>query len=125
MSDLIKVAIPGTITLLVAVVGALIAYRKWKVEQERSRTADFRESQKAAYKELWDRVEDVHVQIRTKEMTRAEFSTLVRDVNSFLLKREIYFDDDLRGLVNEYLTTVFQLKTALEKEESSNEMVTT
>jgi hypothetical protein len=62
-----------------------VGYRQWKRQPDTTRTSDFRAERQKTYKELWEKLEDVHVRLRTKAVETEEFRPLLRDVNSYIL----------------------------------------
>jgi hypothetical protein len=106
MKDILKNAIPALIALIGTVLTILIGYRQWRRQQETSRDGDFRTQKQQTYKELWEKLEDVHVRLRFEDVGHEEFSSLVRDVNSYILKRGLYLEKDDQTLANQYLSKV-------------------
>jgi hypothetical protein len=106
MNDALKTVIPSLIALTGTVAVALVGYRQWKRQQDTSRESDYRTQRQQTYKELWEKLEDIHVRLRTEEVGGDEFSSLVRDVNSFILKRGLYLERDDQDLANCYLSKV-------------------
>ena len=98
MNDMLKTVIPALIALAGTVMVAFIGYRQWKRQQDSSRQSEYRTQRQQTYKELWEKLEDVHVRLRTEVVGGYEFSSLVRDVNSFILKRGLYLEKDDREL---------------------------
>src|SRR5713101_4705205 len=108
MNDILKNAIPALIALVGTVLALLIGYRQWKRQQDTSRVGEFRTQKQQTYKELWEKLEDVHVRLRTEVVGSDEFSFLIRDVNSYILKRGLYLENDDQALANQYLSKVRQ-----------------
>jgi hypothetical protein len=106
MKDVLKTAIPALIALIGTVLAVLIGYRQWKRQQDTSRENDFRTQKQQTYKDLWEKLEDVHVRLRTEVVGGDEFHSLVRDVNSFILKHGLYLEEEDQTLANEYLSKV-------------------
>jgi len=106
MNDILKNAIPALIALVGTVLAILIGYRQWKRQQDAARVSEFRTEKQKTYKELWEKLEDVHVRLRTGSVEGGEFHSLVRDVNSYILKRGLYLEGDDQALANQYLSKV-------------------
>ncbi len=106
MNDILKNAIPALIALVGTVLAILIGYRQWKRQQDTTREGEFRTQKQQTYKELWEKLEDVHVRLRTEVVTSDEFRSVVRDVNSYILKRGLYLEKDDQALANRYLSRV-------------------
>jgi hypothetical protein len=57
------------------------------------------------------RLEDVHLKLRTDDVSEEGFRKLVLEVNSYILKHALYLDERDRELANEYLKAVRRMKT--------------
>src|ERR1041384_1705607 len=110
MEDILKVAIPAAIALIGTIVTVLIGYRQWKRQQEASRYSTVFTEKQSAYKELWNKLESVHIKLRTGDVSLAEFNNLVREVNSYILKNGLYIEEKDRQLSSQYLKAVFKMK---------------
>lgn len=106
MHDLLKNAVPAFIALLGTVLAVLIGYRQWKRQQDTTRAGEFTSRKQQSYKELWEKLENVHIRLRTEAVGSEEFRSLVRDVNSFILKQDLYLEKDDQQLANRYLSKV-------------------
>jgi hypothetical protein len=110
MSEILKVAIPATIALIGTIITVGIGYRQWKRQQNESRSVSYLTEQQTAYKELWRKLEDVHLKLRTDDVTEPEFRAFVLDVNSYIIRNSLYLDDRDRELSNQYLRSVRRMK---------------
>lgn len=106
MNDALKNAAPALIALVGTVLAVLVGYRQWKRQQDTTLKNEFRTQKQQTYKELWEKLEDVHVRLRTELVGNDEFNSLVRDVNSYILKRGVYLENDDQALANRYLSKV-------------------
>jgi hypothetical protein len=106
MSDILKNAFPAIIAFLGTVIAVFVGYRQWKRQQDTTRTGDFRTERQKTYKELWEKLKDVHVRLRTKAVATEEFRSLLRDVNSYILQHSLYLEKDDHHLANQYLAKV-------------------
>jgi hypothetical protein len=106
MYDILKNAIPALIGLVGTVLAILIGYRQWKRQQDTTRVGEFRTQKQKTYKELWEKLEDVHVRLRTEFVGGDEFRSFVREVNSYILKSGLYLEKDDQALANQYLSRV-------------------
>jgi hypothetical protein len=113
MQDVLKTSIPALIALTGVLVGLIVAYRKWHVERRDSSSADYRRDRRSAHKDLWERVEDVHVRLRAKNLSKAEMRKLIKEFNSYLLRAGIYLEPDVREVAGEYLNAMVNLKEAV------------
>lgn len=81
MIETLKIIVPATIALL----GIVVGYYQWKRSQVQKRYDAFVDENRTTYRELWNKLEDVHVKLRTNDVTLESFRNLVTDVNSFIL----------------------------------------
>jgi hypothetical protein len=106
MHEILKNAVGALIALIGTVLAILVGYRQWKRQQQTTREGEFRSQKQQTYKELWEKLEDVHVRLRTGAVSSDEFHCLIRDVNSYILKRGLYLERDDQQLANQYLSKV-------------------
>jgi hypothetical protein len=106
MSDALKNVFPAIIALVGTIIAVFVGYRQWKRQQDTTRTSDFQAERQKTYKELWEKLEDVHVRLRTMAVQTEEFRSLLRDVNSYILKHSLYLEKDDHRLANQYLAKV-------------------
>ncbi len=99
---------------MVALIGTIITiyfgYRQWKKQQDTSRYSTFVTEKHAAYKMLWEKLEEVHIKLRTDSVSYSDFNNLVREVNSYILKNALYLEEQDKELSNQYLKSVFRFK---------------
>ena len=82
MQEILKTSIPALIALAGVLIGLIVAYRRWHIERRDSSSADYRRDRRSAHKDLWERVEDVHVRLRAKDLSKAEMKRLIREFTS-------------------------------------------
>lgn len=109
MIDAWKNAVPAIIALIGTILVALVGYRQWKRQQEATRTSDFRLERQKAYKELWEKLEGIHIRLRRFDVEKEQFRSLVRDMNEYILQHGLYLEKDDRRLANDYLAKVQEL----------------
>jgi hypothetical protein len=110
MADFLKVAVPAFLALLGTLIGLWIANRKWKRERQDTRLSEFRNQQQAAYAKFWEKLEAIHVKMRTELLGDDEFSQQVRDANSFILQNGIYLQREDHEIANEYMKALQALQ---------------
>jgi hypothetical protein len=110
MTETLKVVIPACIALVGTIITVVIGYRQWKRQQDASRYGTFITKKHSAYQELWEKLEEVHIKLRTEEVGLNEFKDLLREVNSYILKHSLYLEEEDRSLSNQYLKAVYGLK---------------
>jgi len=106
MHEILKNAVAALIALIGTVLAIFVGYRQWKRQQQSTREGEFRSQTQQTYKELWEKLEDIHVRLRTGVVSRDEFRSLIRDVNSYILKRDLYLEGHDQQLANQYLSKV-------------------
>ena len=106
MHEVLKNAVATLIALVGSVLAILVGYRQWKRQQQTTREGEFRSQKQQTYKELWEKLEDVHIRLRTGVVSSDEFRSLIRDVNSYILKRGLYLEKEDQQLANQYLSKV-------------------
>jgi len=110
MNDTLKVLIPSGIGLIATVFTAWIGYRQWKRQQMTTRYGSYITEKQTAYKELWKRLEEVHLRLRTDDPNESEFHSLILAVNSYILQNSLYLEEYDRELSNQYLRAVRKMK---------------
>jgi hypothetical protein len=126
--EYLKIILPASIALLGTIITVLIGYRQWKRQQETSRYGAFVSERQSAYKGLWERLEAVHVKLRTDDINRSDFNDLVGEVNSYILQQSLYLDEHDQLLSNQYLKAVYKFREAVMDSgdaEAEEEMATT
>jgi hypothetical protein len=106
MTKILKDAVPALVALVGTVVAVLIGYRQWRIQQDSNRVSEYRSQKQQMYKELWGKLEDVHIRLRITVVGGDEFRLLVQDINSYILKGGLYLEKDDQRLVNQYLSQV-------------------
>jgi hypothetical protein len=106
MSEALKNLFPALIALAGTALAVFVGYRQWKKQQDTARTSEFRLERQKTYKQLWEKLEDIHVQLRTQRVDTDEFRSLIRDVNSYILKQGLYLEAGDQRLANQYLSKV-------------------
>ena len=109
MDELIKTAIPALIALLGTLLTIFIGYRQWKSQHNLTRSQKFQGDRELAYKQLWEKLEDVHLKARTDSVGKREFDELVKDVNAYILKNSLYIEKTDSKLSTEYLDSVWKV----------------
>jgi hypothetical protein len=82
-------------------------------QKEASSRSPFHDEQIAAYQDLWTRLQEIHVKLRVEEVDLIQFTVLLREINSFMLKQSLFISSEDRGLAASYLQALFEFKEAL------------
>jgi len=115
MDEIIKTAIPALIALLGTLAAIFIGYRQWKSQRDQIRSQKFQEGRGLAYEQLWEKLEDVHLKVRTDSVGRREFDELVKGVNAYVLKNSLYVEKADSKLTTEYLGSVWKVSQLVAK----------
>lgn len=113
VASVVVILVPALLAFAAAIAGSLLAYRQWKGQRTMERGKGFDQDRAAAYRELWSRLEAVHSRLRSVEVRDDEFDASLRDLNSFILASEIYFEPGLRARVRAYLEAVRNVATII------------
>jgi len=103
-------------TLLVALLG----YRQWRKQQDLARYGTFLSDRQAAYKALWQKLEAVHLSVRSNAFDEEEFHRLVREVNLHLIEVGLLLDRGEKERVNGYMGALGDLGRVLENEAAAS-----
>jgi hypothetical protein len=67
-------------------------------------------TRRAAHEELWRRIEEIHLKIRTEEVEKEAFSSLLREVNAYIFRNSLCFDVAVHELTNAYLVLLMEVR---------------
>lgn len=107
--------------------GLWLGHRRWSIERHDERGKALRQGRQDAYAALWDVVQKTHATARTttEELTRDNFTLVLQEVNTFILRNGIYIDDDDYDLVNRYLWEVYEFVRIARSDPLTSEDVAT
>ena len=100
---MLTTVLPALLGFLAAALASVLGYRQWKRQHTFERSETFIGEKSTAHKELWTRLERIDIRLRTLEVRDEEFASEVRELNSYILVSEIYFDSGLKQRVKTYL----------------------
>lgn len=101
--DVLLVLIPALIALVGTLITVYISVRQQRQQSHQEGGKPYTADQQAAYKALWDELEEVHVMMRTQSSALLKYNTALSQVNGFILKNAPYLDNDDQRLANQYL----------------------
>ena len=107
-SELLKVVLPAAIALVGTIITVVLGYRYWTRQRRASRRDALLDERARAYKELWEKLEDIHPCLRGRQYEPSQFSQMVREVNAFAMKLGLHIDDQDSSLASRYLESVFE-----------------
>jgi hypothetical protein len=115
--DSLKIILPALIGLLGTLVVAFIGYRQWKRQHALSRAASVLSDKQLAYKTIWNKLEDVHLFVRSEAFDKNRFLELARIVNIEMMRSGLLLERGEKGLVNDYLKALEILARNLDSQE--------
>jgi hypothetical protein len=107
--ELLLVLIPALIALGGTLFTVYFTVRQQRQQQKQDGSKPFTADQQAAYKGLWDKLEEVHVMMRTTDSALLKYNAALSEVNAFVLKNALYLDNDDQKLANQYLDSLKQI----------------
>ena len=113
MSDLLKTIAGPVVALLGSIAVALLGYRQWKKQQDVVRFGGVLLDRQATYKALWEKVEAVHLFVRSETFDRDRYLALVRDVNTHMIHVGLLLDHGEKQRVNQYMSALGALGETL------------
>jgi hypothetical protein len=83
-------------------VGALGFYQ-WKKQNSNANRAANSEAKRAAYEGLWQRLEQINIDLRQQRGDSPDVDEQLREVNTYFISKSLYFDDRDQGMINAYV----------------------
>jgi len=118
--EFLKGALGAVLGLIGTLIVALLGYRQWKKQQDLARYGGFLTERQTAYKELWRKLEAVHLSVRSEEFREGDFRKLVREVNVYLIDSGLHFDPGEKKRVNDYMAALGNLGKVLAESAASD-----
>ena len=106
MDDYFKLGLPAVFGLLGTIITVFATVYLARRQARRARQQEYLEKASNAYEELWERLEAIHVATRVDGLSEDGLTARLRELNSFILAKSIYLDDEDRALANEYVREV-------------------
>ena len=101
------------VVALIGLAGTLgasyIAYRQWRLSRRDSANTDFVKMRRESYQTLWAMVETVHTDLRVEPSKLPGLRDRMAEINSYVLKNEIYLADGDHELVDSYLRALGEM----------------
>ena len=101
-----KEMLSAAVTLTVAGLG----YRQWK---KGARSGAYLADREAAYKSVWQALEDLHLYVRTNAFEAEAFDRLVRAANAQMIRSGLHLDEADQVAARRYMESLKQLGTLL------------
>jgi hypothetical protein len=109
MSDnLVSAVIPALIGLLGTLLVLGIGIR------QRQKEHPYSEEKRQAYKGLWEKLKEVEMERRSMEPTLEKYANAARSTNEFILKNQLYLDDEDYQLANDYMRLLAQMRELID-----------
>jgi hypothetical protein len=109
--------------LVVALIGlggslavSYIAYRQWRTTRRDSARQDLVKARHQIYAELWKMVETVHTDLRLDPDKLPGLQDQIAEVNSYILKNDVYLADGDHELVDAYLQALGEMISWAQRE---------
>jgi hypothetical protein len=115
----LKIILPALIALIGTLVVAFLGYRQWKRQHEFSRVSSLLSDKQTAYKTIWNKLEDVHLFVRSEAFDKDKFLELRRIVNVELMRSGLLLERGEKALVNDYVQALETLATNLDTHQDS------
>jgi len=112
------------VTALIGLAGTLavayFGYRQWRAGQRSASRSELVATKRQTYQELWKMVETVHTDLRADPKKHLPaLKRQMAQINSYILKNEIYLADGDHELVDSYLRTLGEMVHWIEQEGDS------
>jgi class 3 adenylate cyclase len=120
VSEFLKSTFGASLAFLGTLVVAFLGYRQWKKQQDLTRYGSFLSERQTAYKDLWQKLEAVHLSVRSEEFREKEFHELVRAVNIHMIHAGLHLDRGEKARVNDYLVALGKLGRLLADSAATN-----
>lgn len=121
MSDPLVKILTALIGLAGTLAVAYLGYRQWRAGQRSSAQSELVGTRRRTYQELWNMVETVHNDLRVDP--RKNLPSLkqhMAQINSYILKNEIYLADGDHELVDSYLQALGEMVSWIQREGDSD-----
>src|SRR5512141_2834986 len=107
--EIFRTVIGPLLALVGTVLVAFLGYRQWRKQQDWVRYGGFVSERQAAYKELWQKLEAVHLYVRTESFDETKFDELVRSANVHLIEYGLHVDRGEKKRANDYMAALCNL----------------
>ena len=95
-----------------AVVVGFLGLYQWR---RTKRSGRFLEDREAAYKAIWDALEEVHLYVRSENFSDSAFDEHVRIANTLMIKHGLHISQQDNKLASEYMDALKAMGTVLAK----------
>jgi hypothetical protein len=108
----IKESIGAVVALTVAGLG----YLQWR---RTKRSGRYIEDREAAYKAVWQALEEIHLYVRTGDFDAPTFDELMKKANTLLIQQGLYISDEDKDRAGGYIAALRELGLVLGQMEAS------
>lgn len=109
MPEWLSALVVALIGLAASLTAVAVGYWQWSQGNREKKEESLRESTREVYEGLWKLVEDAHVELRRDPESYLQLEKRIGDVNSYVLRNELYLADDVHELVNRYLKALGEM----------------
>lgn len=113
MQELLKDVVPALLALTGALVAAILAHRRWGKEPQRSAESAYEDAKRAAYKTLWDRLEEVNLALREDSGNNSSLFESLKQINTLFIRNSVYLDEADHALVVRYVEALHRWRSAV------------
>lgn len=113
MRDFLEKAGPALVGLAGTLLVALLGFYQWRKQQSAVRRADYTAAKSKAYEGLWNKLEEINLQLRDNRGANPMLYAQLKDANTFFLQHSLYLQADEQELINRYITALHRLRTAI------------
>ena len=92
--------------LLGTLIVALVGFYQWKKQHSNPNRAANAAARREAYEGLWQRLEQINLDLREQRETNPELSQRLREINTYFISHSLHFDDADQLLINEYVAAM-------------------
>jgi hypothetical protein len=114
--DLIAPVLALAGTLLVASLG----FYQWKRQNANPNRAANAAARRAAYEGLWQRLEQINLDLRKTRSEIPILSNQLHSINEYFLSHSIYFDDADQAVIDKYVSALHRVRSIIDKSDDSN-----
>jgi hypothetical protein len=109
LTDVFRNALGPMIALAGTVLITFLGYRQWRKQQDWVRYGGLFSERQTAYKALWQKLEAVHLYVRSAAFDQNRFDELVRSANVHLIESGLLLDRGEKKRANDYMSALRKL----------------
>jgi hypothetical protein len=107
--------IPALIALGGTVLTLIVTGRRQRQKDRNDGKHKYQDARQEAYGLLWEKLEEVHMVMRTDSAPLEKYNDAVREINTYISQKAILLDDEDQKLANQYMYVLRQVTQLVEK----------